>query len=190
MVYTAFSLVGDWDLAEQLAQEAYLRLWRRWRWISDPQAAPMYLQRTVVNLSRETIRRKVIERRALRTRGPEQDGAAGPDLAALVELRRAIAALPVRKRECVVLRFLLGLSEAETAELLGISVGTVKSQTHKGVRLLREHLDGPGDGTGTGGLVEGSTWPGRQTRAAAAGEQERADTAGAGPVRRRGRTAT
>jgi hypothetical protein len=39
IVYTAFALVGDWDLAEQLAQEAYLRLWRRWRWIADPQAA-------------------------------------------------------------------------------------------------------------------------------------------------------
>jgi RNA polymerase sigma-70 factor (sigma-E family) len=209
VVYTAFSLVGDWDLAEQLAQEAYLRLWRRWRWISDPQAAPMYLQRTVVNLSRETIRRKVIERRALRTRGAERAAAAGPDPAALVELRRAIAALPVRKRECVVLRFLLGLSETETAELLGISVGTVKSQTHKGLRLLREHIDGPGGGVGTSGArAEGSAWPVGQTRTAVAdgqeqgsvtgrrgsgavaGQQERADIAGAGPVRRRGRTAT
>jgi RNA polymerase sigma-70 factor (sigma-E family) len=219
IVYTAFSLVGDWDLAEQLAQEAYLRLWRRWRWISDPQAAPMYLQRTVVNLSRETIRRKVIERRALRTRGAEQAVAAGPDLAGLVELRRAIAGLPVRKRECVVLRFLLGLSEAETAELLGISVGTVKSQTHKGLRLLREHLDGPSDAVGASGgrAGSGSAWPRRQaptavmgqqdgaavagqqepakvTRlrgsAGVAGQQERADIAGAGPARRRGRAAT
>ncbi|HEX2317859.1 MAG TPA: SigE family RNA polymerase sigma factor [Streptosporangiaceae bacterium] len=173
VVYTAFSLVGDWDLAEQLAQEAYLRLWRRWRWISDPQAAPMYLQRTVVNLSRETIRRKVIERRALRTRGAERAAAAGPDPAALVELRRAIAALPVRKRECVVLRFLLGLSEAETAALLGISVGTVKSQTHKGLRLLREHIDGPGSGVGTSGArVEGSAWPVGQSRTAVVGGQE------------------
>ncbi|HEX5190809.1 MAG TPA: SigE family RNA polymerase sigma factor [Streptosporangiaceae bacterium] len=140
IVYTAFSLVGDWDLAEQLAQEAYLRLWRRWRWIADPQAAPMYLQRTVVNLSRETIRRKVIERRALRIKGAERAGPPDPDPAAVVELRRAVAALPARKRECVVLRFLLGLSEAETAGLLGVSVGTVKSQTHKGLRLLRDRL--------------------------------------------------
>jgi RNA polymerase sigma-70 factor (sigma-E family) len=147
-VYTAFSLVGDWDLAEQLAQEAYLRLWRRWRWISDPQAAPMYLQRTVVNLSRETIRRKIVERRALRTKGADRGGPPAPDPAAVIELRRAIAALPVRKRECVVLRFLLGLSEAETAELLGISVGTVKSQTHKGLRLLRVRLDDPGAAEG------------------------------------------
>lgn len=72
LVYTAFSLVDDWDLAEQLAQEAYLRLWRRWRWIADSRAAPMYLQRTVVNLSRETIGRRVIERRGLRFKGMDR----------------------------------------------------------------------------------------------------------------------
>jgi RNA polymerase sigma-70 factor (sigma-E family) len=166
IVYTAFSLVGDWDLAEQLAQEAYLRLWRRWRWISDPQAAPTYLQRTVVNLSRETIRRKVIERRALRIKGADRAEPHEPDPAAVVELRRAVAALPARKRECVVLRFLLGLSEAETAELLGVSVGTVKSQTHKGLRLLRDRLGEAGAGRGPGlaaGLSEMRS-PGRAAR--------------------------
>ena len=143
LTYTAFSLTGDRDLAEQLAQEAFLRLWRRWRWIADPQAAPAYLQRTVLNLSRETIRRKVIERRALKAREMERPPQELPDSAEMVALRRAIAGLPARKRECVVLRFLLGMSEAETASLLGVSVGTVKSQTHKGLRLLRERLNEP-----------------------------------------------
>jgi len=193
MVYIAFSLVGDWDLAEQLAQEAYLRLWRRWRWISDAQAAPMYLQRTVVNLSRETIRRKVIERRALRIRGAERAAAHGPDPAALAELRKAIAALPVRKRECVVLRFLLGMSEAETAELLGVSVGTVKSQTHKGLRQLKELLDGPavGVGNGEGRAEAGGLWPSGRASGSADGPMDRAaDIAGASSARRRGRAAT
>jgi RNA polymerase sigma-70 factor (sigma-E family) len=142
LVRLAFSLVDDWDLAEQLAQEAYLRLWRRWRWISDPQAAPMYLQRTVVNLSRETIRRRVVERRALRFKSLDRPTEQPTDPVDVVELRQAIAGLPARKRECVVLRHLLGLSEAETASMLGVSVGTVKSQTHKGLQQLRQRLDG------------------------------------------------
>jgi len=153
VVYTAFGLVGDWDLAEQLAQEAYLRLWRRWRLLADPQAAPSYLQRIVVNLSRETIRRRIIERRALKVRSMERPPATGPDLAAHLELRRAIAALPARKRECIVMRYLLGLSEAETASLLEVSVGTIKSQTHKGLRQLRALLDdmaAPADVSATG----------------------------------------
>jgi DNA-binding NarL/FixJ family response regulator len=83
----------------------------------------------------------VIERRALKARSMERPPAAPPDSAELVELQSAIAALPARKRECVVLRYLLGMSEAETASLLGVSVGTVKSQTHKGLRQLRERLD-------------------------------------------------
>jgi len=141
IVYTAFALVGDWGLAEQLAQEAYLRLWRRWTWIADPQAAPSYLQRTVVNLSRETIRRRVIERRVLKARNSEQPPATEPDAAEVFALRHAITALPARKRECIVLRYLLGLSEAETADLLGVSVGTVKSQTHKGLHQLRDRLE-------------------------------------------------
>lgn len=156
LVRTGYALLGDWDLAEQLAQEAYLRLWRRWRWIADPQAGPAYLQRTVVNLSRETIRRRMIERRVLNAGRRELPAAAATDAAAVVELRRAIAALPARKRECVVLRYLLGLSEAETAAALGISVGTVKSQTHKGLRQLRERLAETTATTATAGSAGGT----------------------------------
>jgi RNA polymerase sigma-70 factor (sigma-E family) len=145
LVRTGYALTADWDLAEQLAQEAYLRLWRRWRWLADPQAAPAYLQRTVVNLSRETIRRRVIERRALGRRRADERVVMPPDSAAAVALRKAMAGLPARKRECVALRYLLGLSEAETADALGISVGTVKSQTYKGLRMLRDQLADPAD---------------------------------------------
>ncbi|HXP21309.1 MAG TPA: SigE family RNA polymerase sigma factor [Streptosporangiaceae bacterium] len=156
LVRTGYALVGDWDLAEQLAQEAYLRLWRRWRWITDPQAAPAYLQRTVVNLSRETIRRRVTERRVLNAGGTERPATTDPDAAALIELRAAVAALPARKRECIVLRYLLGLSEAETAGLLNISVGTVKSQTHKGLRQLKERLAETTATAGSASAAEGT----------------------------------
>ncbi len=94
LVRTGYALIGDWDAAEQLAQEAYLRLWRRWRWIADPQAAPAYLQRTMVNLSRETVRRRIAERRALGSGTAGDRAAAAPDALAAVELRRALAGLP------------------------------------------------------------------------------------------------
>jgi RNA polymerase sigma-70 factor (sigma-E family) len=150
LAYTAFSLVGDWDLAEQIAQESFLRIWRRWRWINDKQAAPFYLQRTVVNLSRETIRRRMVERRVMRAQGAERQPGPAPDPAETLALRQAIAALPARKRECVVLRYLIGMTEAETARVLGVSLGTVKSQTHKGLSQMRDQLgtllatEGPG----------------------------------------------
>jgi RNA polymerase sigma-70 factor (sigma-E family) len=180
VVRTAFSLVGDWDLAEQLAQEAFLALWRRWRWIADPQAAPLYLQRTVVNLARGTIRRRVVERRVLKARSLERPADAPPDPAAVLELRAAISSLPGRKRECVVLRYLLGMSEAETASVLSVSVGTVKSQTHKGLRQLRERLDeltAPAGVTGVTGVTGSAGGAGSaQAGSAEAGRTERTAT--------------
>ncbi len=148
LVRTAFGLVGDWAVAEQLVQDAFLRLWRRWGWLRDPEAAPAYLHRTVVNLARAAVRRRVSERRALVRGGfGERDewtqSVDEPHVG--VVLREAIETLPYRKRACVVLRYLAGLSEAETADALGVSVGTVKSQTHKALRQLRELLDEPAE---------------------------------------------
>jgi DNA-directed RNA polymerase specialized sigma24 family protein len=89
LVRTGYSLAGDWAVAEELAQEAFARLWRRWRWIRDPETAPAYLYRTVVNLSNSAIRRRALERRVagFRTEQP-----AGPDPVADLDLQRAIAA--------------------------------------------------------------------------------------------------
>jgi DNA-directed RNA polymerase specialized sigma24 family protein len=87
-------------VAEELAQEAFERLWRRWRWIRDPDAAPAHLHRTVVNLGNSAIRRHVLERRVAAIGGQSVD--AGPE--ASIELRQAIAALSPRRRACVVLR--------------------------------------------------------------------------------------
>jgi RNA polymerase sigma-70 factor (sigma-E family) len=145
LVRTGYSLAGDWAVAEELAQEAFMRLWRRWRWIRDPEAAPTYLHRTVVNLGNSAIRRRVLERRvaSFRAEPPE-----GPDPVADLELRQAIAALTPRKRACVVLRYLAGMTEVQTAQILGVSPGTVKSQTHKALRQLRERLAEPDAATG------------------------------------------
>jgi RNA polymerase sigma-70 factor (sigma-E family) len=148
LVRTAFGLVGDWAMAEQLVQDAFLRVWRRWGRLRDPQAAPAYLHRTVVNLGRAAVRRRVSERRALARGGfgsTDDWSQNGAEPHVEIALRQAIETLPYRKRACVVLRYLAGLSEAETADALGVSVGTVKSQTHKALRQLRELLDEPAE---------------------------------------------
>jgi len=142
LVRVAFALTGDWALAEDLAQEAFLRAWRSWGRLSEAQSAQAYLRVIVVNLARSSYRRQVRDIRARSAGGwpgwAVADGQA--PTGAGVDLLRAVARLPVRKRACVVLRFYLDLSEAETAAVLGVSVGTVKSQTAKALRALRESL--------------------------------------------------
>lgn len=140
LVRLAFALTSDWDLAEELAQEAFVRVWRSWGNIRDQQSAPAYLRTTVVNLARRSLRHRLQERRAWR--GADDPGTADPG--ASVDLLRALARLPTRKRACVVLRYYLDLSEADTAAALGVSAGTVKSQTAKALRRLQRLLAEPG----------------------------------------------
>jgi RNA polymerase sigma-70 factor (sigma-E family) len=137
VVRIAFYLTGSWAVAEELAQEAFLRLWRRWGGLRDHGKAAGYLRATVVNLSRSTLRRRLVELRHQRTLSEE---AREPDPIARLDIARALARLPARKRACVVLRHLADLSVEETAAVLGISTGSVKSQTHKAMRLLEAAL--------------------------------------------------
>jgi len=120
LVRLAFALTSDWDLAEELAQDAFVRVWRSWGNIRDQQSAPAYLRTTVVNLARGSLRRRLQERRAWRDARDQRS--ADPD--ASIDLLQALTRLPARKRACVVLRFYLDLSEADTAAALGVSVGT------------------------------------------------------------------
>lgn len=64
LVRLAFAMTSDWGLAEELAQEAFVRVWRSWGNIRDQESAPAYLRTTVVNLARRSLRRKLQERRA------------------------------------------------------------------------------------------------------------------------------
>jgi RNA polymerase sigma-70 factor (sigma-E family) len=135
-VRLAWALCRDASLAEELAQEAFVRLYLRHRTLRDPAAAPAYLRRTVVNLVYDQGRRSARERgsrvaRQAASVGDPEDG---------LDLLDAVATLPERRRACVVLRYYLDLTETETAAALGVSVGTVKSQTHKALAQLRRHL--------------------------------------------------
>ncbi|MFE0458840.1 SigE family RNA polymerase sigma factor [Kitasatospora sp. NPDC058965] len=130
-------LTGEADAADDLAADALVALWQRWDRLRGADHPLAYARGVVANMARERIRSAVRERRRIAlfwSRGPGPVEA--PDTAAVLDVRAALARLPFRKRACVVLRHAFDLSEKETAAALGISVGTVKSQTSKGMAEL------------------------------------------------------
>jgi RNA polymerase sigma-70 factor (sigma-E family) len=133
----AFMLTGDAGVAEEVVQEAFVRVWRSWGRLRDPEAASAYLRTTVVNLSTSVLRRRALELRHVTRRGAH---AIEIDPGARIDVVRAVSRLPARQRACIALRFYEDRSESETARILGISIGAVKSQTHKALRRL-ERMD-------------------------------------------------
>ncbi|MFG3404827.1 SigE family RNA polymerase sigma factor [Streptomyces sp. NPDC048142] len=137
----AFLLTGDADAADDLAADALVALWDRWDRVSAAEHPVAYARGVVANLARSRIRGALRERRRVAlfwSRRAERTD--GPDVAAVLDVRQALSRLPFRKRACVVLRHALDLSEKDTALALGISVGTVKSQTSKGMAELERLL--------------------------------------------------
>jgi RNA polymerase sigma-70 factor (sigma-E family) len=149
---TAYLLTGDWALAEDLLQTALARAYPRWSRIErdNPEA---YVRKTLVNTWSSWWRRKW-RGEAPTDRVPDS---AGPDAYADVDrrdaVRDALRRLPPRQRAVVVLRFHEDMTEAQVAGVLGVSVGTVKSQTSKALATLRADagLTGYGATAGTGG---------------------------------------
>ena len=137
----AWLLTGEAGAADDLAADALVALWQRWDRLRAAENPLAYARGVVANLARERIRSATRERRRIAlffSRGPQQTH--GPDLAAVVDVRAALDRLPFRKRACVILRHAFDLSEKDTAAALGISVGTVKSQTSKGMAELESLL--------------------------------------------------
>ena len=137
MVRLAYLLTSDRGAAEDIAQEAFVRTWRAWNRIRKEGSAPAYLRTSVVNLSRSSLRRRLVERR-YDTAQPE--GTTDADQAGRLAMLEALRRLPHGQRSVIVLRYHLDLSEQQTAEALGIAPGTVKSQTHKALARLNELL--------------------------------------------------
>ncbi|MER7581195.1 SigE family RNA polymerase sigma factor [Kitasatospora sp. NPDC097691] len=137
----AHLLTGETDAADDLAADAMIALWQRWDRLRAADHPLAYARGVVANMARARIRSAVRERRRVLlfwTRSPEKTE--GPDVAAVLDVRAALARLPFRKRACVVLRHAFDLSEKDTAAALGISVGTVKSQSSKGMAELEQLL--------------------------------------------------
>lgn len=134
----AYSLCGDWHTAEDLVSATFVRLYRHWPRVRD-ETVDAYTRRILVNafLSDRRARR----RESLMADPPERPVGA-PDPAEGLALRRALAGLAPRQRAAVVLRYYEDLPVAEVAALLGITEGTVKSQTARAIQSIRGALHG------------------------------------------------
>jgi len=137
-VRLAFLLTSDAALAEDITQEAFIRVAGRFQHLRSPGAFDAYLRRTVVNLCMSHHRRRRVERTYLeRERARPERASEQPDLASRDELRRAMQSLPMRQRAAVVLRYYIDLPEQQVAETLGCSVGAARSLVFRAMETLR-----------------------------------------------------
>ena len=145
LLRTAYALLGTREGAEDAVQDAFVSLYRHWGRLRDPGAVEAYVRSAVLNRCRSGIRsragiarsptctsyrctRRAATRRRSPTRTPGRWG-------------WRCGKLPRRQREVVACRYLLELSVAETAEILGISGGAVKRHAHRGLQALHTVLE-------------------------------------------------
>ena len=133
----AFLLTGDHHLAEDITQQAFIKFYRRFFNLRDSAAAPAYLRKTVVNLSRAHHRRSRREREHLETHEGTHHVSWSPDIEEHDHVIRTVANLPHRQRAAIVLRFYEDLTESQAAEVLGCSTAAMKSLTARAMRSLR-----------------------------------------------------
>ena len=134
-------LPGARALAEDLVQDAFVKVLGRFHDLRNRDAFWWYLRRTIVNLTRSQFRRRRVERAWLERQRPEDEAApTGADLGERDRLQRALMTLRPEQRAAIVMRFYEDLSEADTAQALGVALGTVKSLVSRGMDRLRAEL--------------------------------------------------
>lgn len=137
----AYLLTADHSQAEDLVQEAFVRIVGRFGHLRVPDAFDAYLRRTIVNLHVSRLRRLRVERAYLeRERGRSSAADPTPDVAVREELWRALRRLPARQRAAVVLRYCEDLSERDAADALRCSVAAVKSLVARAMQTLRDEI--------------------------------------------------
>jgi RNA polymerase sigma factor (sigma-70 family) len=141
----AYVMVGNREAAEDAVQDAFASLVRNRGALRDASAAEAYVRSAVLNRCRSWVRRQVTQRaaRPLMLVSPNQPSAEETILdrdeaGSLVTVMRTLAR---RQREVLACRFVLDMSVAETALLLQISEGSVKTHTHRGLRALQERME-------------------------------------------------
>jgi len=133
---TAYLLCHDWHTADDLVATTLARLYDRWRRAQQAEHFDAYVRAMLVNVYLDE-RRRPWRREVSTDRVPETAAVAPPVAGEHEDLLALVRALPKRRRAVLVLRFYLDHSVEETAEMLGISTGTVKSQTARGLETLR-----------------------------------------------------
>ncbi len=134
---TAYLLTGDVHLAEDLVQETLARVAQKWRSLDRADALNAYARTVMHHLAIDRWRRRRARpREVLSDRHPELGGV-GPDVERRLVLRDALSRLTPKQRAVLSLRFFDDLTEVQTAQVLGCSVSTVKSQTRAALDRLR-----------------------------------------------------
>ncbi|MGH2807781.1 MAG: RNA polymerase sigma factor [Actinomycetota bacterium] len=137
-------LTGDRHTAEDLVQDAFVKIAGRFRHLRSRAAFGSYLNRAVVNLARDRARHSKLERRELeRERHAGRDAVtAPPDLEGRHEVMESLLTLPYRQRAAVVLRYYQDLSEQQVADAMDLSLPAARSLIARGIETLRKHMRG------------------------------------------------
>lgn len=138
-------MLGSREAAEDVVQDAFVALHRRWRSLRDPEAAEAYLRSAMLNGCRSWVRRQVTQRAPRppmhvqpEPANPEEAAVGRAELESLVTVMRTLSG---RQREVLACRYVLDLSVMETAQLLEISDGSVKAHTHRGLQALQQRIE-------------------------------------------------
>lgn len=141
LIRLAYVMLGDRPSAEDVVQEAFCDLYRRWDRLAEADSALYYVRASVLNGCRSVLRRRVVRRRGVAYELPAVSAEAvvlsGEERQ---EVIRALGRLPHRQREALVLRFYLDLPDEEIARVMGIRQSTVRSNAHRGLEALGRAL--------------------------------------------------
>jgi len=136
----AYLVTGETQVADDLASDAFVEVWRHWERVQAADSPIAYARGIVTNLARQWIKKQTRERAGLLRLGLLRRERGETDTPAILDVRAGLGRLPLRRRECVILRYAFDLPEKQVAEILGISVGAVKSHTSRGAAQLSEFL--------------------------------------------------
>ncbi|WP_391858270.1 SigE family RNA polymerase sigma factor [Streptomyces silvisoli] len=138
-------LLDDTASCEDVVQEAFIRVHSARSRVREPEKTLAYLRQTVVNLSRSTLRRRILGLKLLSKPMPDMASAEEGAYEQLErdQLIRSMRGLQRRQREVLVLRYFADMTEAQVAETLGISVGSVKAYGSRGIAALRIAMEAP-----------------------------------------------